>query len=127
MSVEFYDEVSCEHLLTDYCDEQYVDISWSDICAEVKKQFDLSNATVIAIKVDDYIKYGVVNDTEYLITTADKFDKVLDDILSARDNKNGCQLYTNHFCISGGACFDSKTGKQVGFRIAKVYFKKIAW
>jgi hypothetical protein len=120
-------DTSPDHELTDYCDEQCADMEWSDICDEVKKQFGLSLADVIAIKIDDYIKYGVIDSTEYLIITADKFNKTLEDILSARDNKNGCQLYTNHFRITGGACFDSKTDKQVGFRITKVYFRKIAW
>lgn len=120
-------EASPDHELTDYCDEQCADMNWSEICDEVKKEFGLSHAGVIAIKVDDYIRYDVVQDTEYYITTADNFNKVLEDIMSARDNKNGCQLYTDHFRITGGACFDPKTDKQVGFRITKVYFRKITW
>ncbi len=118
---------SPDHELIDYCDEQHFETSWYDLCEDVKKQFDLNNADVIAIKADDYIKYGIVDSTEYFITTANKFNDTLEDILSARDNKNGCQLYTDHFRITGGACFDSNTGKQVGFRITKVYFRKIAW
>lgn len=119
-------KVSYEQELIDYSDEQYADMNWSDVCDMVKKQFDISDAPVIAIKVDDYIRYGVIDDTQYFITTSDKFDKVLEDILSARDNKNGCQLYTDHFRITGGACFDSKTDEPVGFRITKVYFKEVA-
>lgn len=120
-------DTSRDHELIDYCDEQHVETEWPDVCEDVKEQFGLCKAQVIAIKVDDYIKYNVVDSTEYLITTADKFYDVLEDILSARDNKNGCQLYTDHFRITGGACFDPETNKQVGFRITKVYFRKIAW
>lgn len=113
--------------LIDYCDEEHFETDWCVICNDVKKQFGLLNAEVIAIKVEQYIKYDVVSSTEYYITTADNFYSALDDILCAQDNKNGCQLYTDHFRITGSACFDAKTNEQVGFRITKVYFKKVEW
>lgn len=116
-----------EKELVDYIDEQHAGMTWSEICDEVKKQFGLSDAKIIAIKADDYIKYNVIDTTEYLIATANEFNKVLEDLISARDTKNGCQLYTDHFRITGGACFDPKTNKQVGFRITKVYFKEVIW
>lgn len=116
-----------EQLKIDYCDERHAEKDWPDICKDIKKQFSLCKAQDIIIKIDDYIEFNVVNSTEYIITTTDNIGDVLENIVAARDNKNGCQLYSDHFRITGGACFDDITGKQVGFRIAKVYFKEFVW
>lgn len=126
---EAYDaaEVKPDEELKDYCSEEYAEADWSVIVDEVKEHFGLNKADIIAIKVDEYVRYGVVDTTYYVICKADDLYRFLADIVDGSDCKNGCQLYTDHFRITGGACFDPKTDKQVGFRITKVYFKEIAW
>lgn len=112
--------------LKDYTDEEYAEYSWEQICNDVREQFDLKDADAIAIKVVRYIGEEE-RGTEHNIIRSDDLCSTLNDILESTDFKNGCQLYEDHFQITGGAWFDEKTGTPVGFSYVKVYLKEYVW
>ena len=91
--------------------------NWDTICKDIMNQFILNDADTIVLRVDDCTNDGNKYDTEYFVTSADRFYKVLDSIVSCKDNKNGYQLYTNHFRITGGS----------GIEITKIYFATVNW
>lgn len=103
-----------EVLIKDYLDTED---NWDTICKDIMDKFILNDADAIVLRADDYTNGGKKYDTEYFVTSADRFYKVLDSIVSCRDNKNGYQLYSDHFRVTGGS----------GFGVTKIHFAMVKW